>query len=581
VLPPDTRAVLRELLRPPVGSSLEQAVGTTFTVDLASALVIPLSFAARDLGDQPDPIGVMEAIRACADRVDVFYQAGYAGVPAQSSDLMAFLEPMLHPVKAPRPGRLFHPKVWLLKYVNSDHDATYRLVCATRNLTSDRSWDAVLALDGWPGRRRDRLNDPISELVAALPTMGATAVPAERETRIRGLADEIRRAEWELPEDATDLAFHALGLQRRNTLPDFTGYRRLVVAPFVDDAGLDVVAPATPRGTVLVARPEHINNLKPLPDDVDTRVFSVLSEVDDEAVPELGGLHAKITIVERQNRSHLFVGSANATDAAYDGNVEFLVEVVRGASKYGVDAHLSLSAGFGGLLEEYSQQPAVQDPEEEQRFHLQDMLRRIAELPWTVTVSGSEPSYDLEVSSGAALPDTAATLTLELLTRRGETSSVAAGEHAQATFSSVSLADIGPFIVLTATDGDITEACVIPAVLINDPPGRLDAVLARQVNTPEKFLRFLLLLLGLDNASALLGDDADGSTGMWTFSGTRQGVFELLARALADQPRALDDLDRLVSRLAASDAGRAVMPSGFLQLWTVVNEARQPRRPKS
>jgi hypothetical protein len=581
VLPPDSRAILRELLRPPVGCSLDQAIGTTFTVDLTSALVIPLSFAARDLGDRPDPIGVMEAIRACADRVDVFYQAGYAGVPAQSSDLMAFLEPMLHPVKAPRPGRLFHPKVWLLKYTNTDNDVAYRLVCATRNLTSDRSWDAVLALDGWPGRRRDRLNDPISELAGALPTMAAIALPANRVARIRAFADELRRAEWELPEDATDLAFHALGLQRRNTSPDFSGYRRLVVSPFVDDVGLTIVAPPTPRGTVLVARPEHINNLKPLPDDVDTRVFGVLSDVDDEAVPELGGLHAKITIVERQNRSHLFVGSANATDAAYDGNVEFLVEVVRGATKYGVEAHLSLSGGFGGLLEEYSQQPAGPDPEEEQRFHLQDMLRRIAELPWTVTVSGSEPQHDLTISSGATLPDTDAALTLELLARRGETAYLTSGELLHATFSTVPLADISPFLVLTAREGDITESSVIPAVLINDPPGRLDAVLARQVNTPEKFLRFLLLLLGLDNPAALVGDDADGSAGVWAFGGTRQGVFELLARALADQPQALDDLDRLVSRLAATEAGRAVMPPGFVELWTVVNEARQARRPTS
>ena len=38
---------------------------------------------------------------------------------------------------------------------------------------------------------------------------------------------------------------------------------------------------------------------------------------------------------------------------------------------------------------------------------------------------------------------------------------------------------------------------VVLALLIGDPAGRLDEVLARQVDTPEKFLRFLALLLGL------------------------------------------------------------------------------------
>src|SRR3954466_8109261 len=102
VLPPDARAILSDLLRPPVGAELVQAVGTTFTVDLVTALAVPLSFASRDLGSIPDPIGVMEAVRSTADRIDVFYQAGQAAVPPQASDVLAFLEPVLHPVTAPR-----------------------------------------------------------------------------------------------------------------------------------------------------------------------------------------------------------------------------------------------------------------------------------------------------------------------------------------------------------------------------------------------------------------------------------------------------------------------------------------------
>ena len=165
MLPPDSRAVLRDLLKPPVGSRLAQAVGSTFTVDLAAALAVPLSFAARDLGETPDPIGVMEAVRSSADRIDVFYQAGQAAVPQQASDVLAFLEPVLHPVKAARPGHLFHPKVWVLKYVDSDEQMMYRLVCSTRNLTNDRSWDAVVSLDGTAGPRREPGNEPLSRFL--------------------------------------------------------------------------------------------------------------------------------------------------------------------------------------------------------------------------------------------------------------------------------------------------------------------------------------------------------------------------------------------------------------------------------
>src|SRR5947207_15373245 len=118
MLAPDARAVLLQQLRAPVGYRLDAAVATTFTLDLAAALVPPLAFATFELNNTPDPIAVMEAVRACTERVDLFCQAGQITVPGQASDLMAFLEPMVHEVRRPRPGHLFHPKLWLLRYTS-------------------------------------------------------------------------------------------------------------------------------------------------------------------------------------------------------------------------------------------------------------------------------------------------------------------------------------------------------------------------------------------------------------------------------------------------------------------------------
>src|SRR5689334_2571260 len=116
MLAPDARAVLLDQLRPPVGCRLDAAVATTFTLDLAAALVPPLAFASFEMRGTPDPVAALEAVRSCTDRVDIFCQAGQVAVPAQASDLMAYLEPMVHEVRRPRPGHLFHPKIWLLRY---------------------------------------------------------------------------------------------------------------------------------------------------------------------------------------------------------------------------------------------------------------------------------------------------------------------------------------------------------------------------------------------------------------------------------------------------------------------------------
>ena len=67
MLAPDDRALLLDGLRPPPGFRLERAVGTTFTLDLETALTIPLAFAGYALTSTPDPIAIMEALRSSAD----------------------------------------------------------------------------------------------------------------------------------------------------------------------------------------------------------------------------------------------------------------------------------------------------------------------------------------------------------------------------------------------------------------------------------------------------------------------------------------------------------------------------------
>jgi hypothetical protein len=144
VLEPDSRVVLLDQLRPPYGYRLHAAVATTFTLDLTAAVVSPLAFASFEIRGTPDPIAALEAVRACTDRVDVFCQAGQIMVPAQHSDLMAYLEPMVHPVRRPKSGFLFHPNVWFLDYRTEGDPERYRLLCSTRNLTQSGAWDAVV-----------------------------------------------------------------------------------------------------------------------------------------------------------------------------------------------------------------------------------------------------------------------------------------------------------------------------------------------------------------------------------------------------------------------------------------------------
>lgn len=341
MLAPDARAVLLEQLRPPIGQRLDAAVATTFTLDLTAALVPPLAFAAFELTSTGDPIAVMEAVRSSADRLDIFCQAGQISVPAQASDLLAFLEPAVHEVRRPKPGHLFHPKLWLLRYTGVG-EPTFRLLSLTRNLTHDHSWDVTLRLDGRSSARRQAANGPLADLVRALPGLATRSLPTDRQERLLGLAADLRRVVWELPDDVAELRFHVLGLRRSRPELDFRGYRHLVVAPFVNDAGLELVAPPGSPDVTLVSRVEDLDRLRRTTLDRlrSLRVVTALAGVNESGDGVdgteqniLAGLHAKLFVVERNRRAHLFIGSANATDAAFRGNVEVLVELVGGASR--------------------------------------------------------------------------------------------------------------------------------------------------------------------------------------------------------------------------------------------------------
>ena len=173
MLAPKDRTLLLESLRPPPGFHLDAAVSTTYSLDLMALLVAPLAFTFFDWeGDdgQPtkDPNALLEALRRHVDRIHVFCQAGQIAVPKTYRLLFGYLESSVHEVRAVRDGGVFHPKVWIVRYVADGEPAQYRLLCASRNLTFDRSWDTLLVLDGVVGKKSTKKNEPLSRFIRSL-----------------------------------------------------------------------------------------------------------------------------------------------------------------------------------------------------------------------------------------------------------------------------------------------------------------------------------------------------------------------------------------------------------------------------
>jgi hypothetical protein len=578
MLPPDGRAVLVEILRPPPGSELVRGVATTFTLDMTSALAAPLAFASHRLGTGNDPIAVTQAIMQASKHLDIFCQAGQIIVPPSASDLVGFLEDMVHPVSSPHPGGLFHPKIWLLEFSDGS-ETQFRLLCTSRNLTSDTSWDVVVKLDGVRGPRPLASNNPLRDLTLRLPDWATPPLPVHRAARIRELAESIRYAVWEHPEHVRNVTFHALGVTRRQSSLDFTGTRHLVISPFATDEGLERVSPSTSQSVHVVSRIEDLERLSP---DTLKRLsgsfviddFATL-ERDDDPTPRTGlltGLHAKTYVVEQGRDAWILLGSANATRAAFDGNIEFLVELSGPKTKIGIDTFLGPEAPFRTMLTEYVAQGGEEESEDNAAdYRLQSALRSAATIRFAEDVQkDNNGCYTVHITSRDQLRlPLDITATVGLLTMPGLVSDL--DTTVKTTFSGLAIVDITPFLVLRVTDArEETKSTLVQAELTGDPPGRRDELLARQFDTMEKFLHFLALLLALGspgNMTAPLGPNA--SAGGW--SAAELGVFEALLRALGSPSSALAELEPLVERLRKTEKGRPqILPPGFDDLWDLV-----------
>jgi hypothetical protein len=623
MLEPNDRSPYLEALRPPEGYQLDRAIGTTYSVDLLTLLAVPLSFAQLDWADDrdellADPISVLRSLREYASKITLFCQAGRIAMPTRRHPLFAYLEPMLVEAAASEKNGEFHAKTWLLRFVGSDEDPVrYRFLCLSRNLTTDRSWDTVLTLEGDLQQRVNAIarNHPLGEFLEALPGLARASVPERLRTEIEVIAKEARRVRFDPPEPFEDLSFFPLGIEGYDGLDLKTGgaSRLLVVSPFVTKGFLEEIAQADEN--LLVSRQESLDELGAkalacfdrtyvLDDGAELDVHSAgdddergLAAVNDPGADaretEIGarGLHAKLFVVERGWDADVLTGSANASSAAFERNVEFLVQLTGKKSKVGIRALLGdapVGFLFGNLLQEYrpcDEKPVIDEEARANEKAVEDARRAFsrAELVARVTPGFAEGLFDLrvELRSGLSLPKSVrARCWPSTLRQPDEWNAKALVEKSALTFERLSLAQLTAFLSVEAVAGEGETARAVRFALVlpleGAPEDRLEQVLAAMLDEPGQFVRFLVLLLQEDDqraAAALLRPmDRENGAGRRAEAGWLP-LLEDLLHVLARSPERLREVHRLVEDLKKSPAGRKVLPEGFADVWEPIWEA--------
>ncbi|MFT6437778.1 MAG: hypothetical protein ACJAVI_005859 [Candidatus Azotimanducaceae bacterium] len=594
ILSPNNRTLYTEALAPPSGFILDTAIAATYSMDLTTLLSVPLQLVLQSTEDSAelmkDPIALYEALQRATKRVHVFAQQGQIKAPRQHHLLYSLLEPMITEVVAPAGGN-FHPKMWLLRFVTEDGDNfTYRLLLPSKNLTTDRAWDVALTLDGKLANRVNANGAAIANFVEQLPNMAVNEFPLSRE--FNSLLAELPRVVWELPDGFDQLHFHLLGFGGRKWRPK-KNKKLAVISPFIRPEALKVLAKTSDTPLAVISRSESLAELGGAAPFHSAYVLHDAAETEDgedhNANSSEIGLHAKVYIYQIGNRTHIALGSANATNAALiaDKNIEILAELAGPSYKVGnVESFLDpyVDAGLGQYLV-----PWILDENHEPDSSTQENKRlleaaRAALLTAGLTLSCSqeEESWPLDLTVSAPIVFEGVTSAVAWPVTVGSDRAVdfrplVVGKKIRMPVQSIeSLTSLIAF-KLQAGGENLSFALNLPVTGM--PEARERAILRSVVNNRDGFLRYLLLLL------AGLGDGADVGTVARAFSGSDASqlasafddmpLLEELVRAFCREPKRLKKVRRLVNDISTDGDADNILPENFIGLWKVFEEAME------
>lgn len=522
--PNNDRLDYGQVLAPPDKYRLDFAIGTTYSLDLDALVGACIALGLSEETDSDlmkNPICLLEALRATGDKVALFCEGGQIHTPNSVTPLYILLEKMVFQVNtAKRRGIAkfpsFHPKFWLLRYVDKQNNPLYRVVVLSRNLTFDRSWDITFCMDGKVNGRKTLKTAPIGDflsyLVGQLP---ADENAKAKQKKIRAIQRELPFVHFELnSREFDDFEFLPVGIKNSNggfhstedepfnPLFNDSCHEVLVMSPFLSNS---VIREFKERNTyinhtdyMLFTRAMSLGKLN-AEDCRNFRIFTMKDAVvdgesaisEDEPQVQKQDIHAKVYMVRKNSDSYLYLGSLNASHNAMFGNIEFMM-LLKSKNRYLNMTKLS-EALFNGsednpsnpFQEVFLTNEIAVDEEEEKQNMLDGFIKEINRLKPTARVIPNGEYFDLSVCFSEVLETEYKVGISPLLSNKTE----AVSENI--LFKSLALTQLSEFYKISVSDGKRTVERIIIIPTGGLPEDREKAVVSSVVKDKECFYRYV------------------------------------------------------------------------------------------
>ena len=564
-----------ELLIEDPDYELDQAVGMTYSLDMEALMGVLLCLdmcGEMDSGQRNNPFCVLRADSHIRKKLSIFCNAGHIKVPKTESKLYALLEESIHEVRLAKSTYNFHPKLWILQYHNIyDGTILIKLVVLSRNLTFDQSMDMAIEMSGFVGSEVNPKNQPIADMLTFVSQFDS------RKNAYQQLISNVKRVEaFQLLDCFEDYEFHPFGIygKSENGIKKVTSkqHRKTARELFQNCDALFMISPFLSEGVIgeLWGDKDDSENVGPTSRCLITRETSVTNRIykafnrneKDDGIWIMNSalssndaledgatygdvnrdIHAKVYYTEKYDEPHkLYVGSLNASQNAFDHNVEFLLEL----------QYKNYHSSYRSIKEDFI-------PNEECPFvPLNDWDETInepekKEVDFRAEVYGIQRAEIIAVDSTYTIKvyadDDFENVTIRPFYVKTDIQPL----KQNVEFKDVPLKNLSNMFILTKDGAERLirlEATGMPA------DEREDAIFNEIISNRSVFMTYMRYLLDEDDYDsrsleelAMGGTAAGNGTESYGFS-TESDLYEKMLRAAANHPEQLDSMFEVTERL--------------------------------
>ena len=598
------------ILMPPDGYKLDKAIGTTYSLDLEALTAVAICLGLSEETDSKlmqNPISMLNALQKVSDKIILFCEAGQIKAPLKPTALSILLEKMVVEVALPKDRQLgrypaFHPKTWVLSYVNKDGDKKYRFVVMSRNLTFDRSWDVSFSMDSSRMVRQKKKTKPIINFLDFLSGSVSNNVKdaGKKRTLIRNLQEELADVSFSLDskEFGENFEILSLGIGKnayqmsedvlfstdRNSA-DSTFHELVVMSPFLSES---VIADfnIAERGLsdskrTLITRRSELSKLKEM--DTDNFTIYVLKDeivdgedaISDEMTDKMKqDIHAKIYIRRKYADVDLYLGSMNASYSAINKNVEMMLWLgtknkYLNGEKFLKDIFCGPADDVKNPFEKVTVMDAVQDIDGDNKNALEQKIKELCRAKRKATIT--EDNYG-KYKVTVEFPGVTSDKTIMVSPFHSKQ------EHTlceKIEFTELEILQLSEFYELTAKEGEDEIHRIIMIPTIGFPEDRESAVVNSIVKDRASFVEYIAFVLGDDYLASMLEKKQIGESGIFQHSNDAMPVlYEKMLKTSVEEPERFRDIGYVLKMVTDKE----IIPDEFRELYDTFCNTLKIRR---